>query len=59
MALKKTSTPRKAAAKTTAKRSAEPERATGSAGSNPNRLLREAAWNRMFGRTESKNPFSR
>ena len=24
-----------------------------------NRLLREAAWSRMFGRVESKNPFSR
>ena len=24
-----------------------------------NRLLREAAWSRMFGRTESKNPFTR
>ena len=24
-----------------------------------NRMLREAAWSRMFGRTESKNPFAR
>jgi hypothetical protein len=24
-----------------------------------NRLLREAAWSRMFGRVESKNPFTR
>jgi hypothetical protein len=24
-----------------------------------NRLLREAAWSRMFGRVESKNPFAR
>ncbi len=24
-----------------------------------NRLLREAAWSRMFGRIEAKNPFSR
>jgi hypothetical protein len=23
------------------------------------RLLREAAWSRMFGRTEAKNPFAR
>jgi len=23
------------------------------------RLLREAAWSRMFGRTETKNPFAR
>jgi hypothetical protein len=28
-------------------------------GGNPNRLLREAAWSRMFGRVESKNPFTR
>jgi len=28
-------------------------------GSDPNRLLREAAWSRMFGRAESKNPFTR
>jgi hypothetical protein len=26
---------------------------------NPNHLLREAAWNRMFGRVEVKNPFTR
>jgi hypothetical protein len=26
---------------------------------NSNRLLREAAWSRMFGRVESKNPFTR
>jgi hypothetical protein len=28
-------------------------------GGNPNRLLREAAWNQMFGRIETKNPFAR
>jgi hypothetical protein len=28
-------------------------------GGNTNRLLREAAWSRMFGRVESKNPFTR
>jgi hypothetical protein len=27
--------------------------------SDSNRLLREAAWSRMFGRVESKNPFAR
>ncbi len=59
MALKKTSAPRKAPVKTTVQRNAEPERATSGAGSNPGRLLREAAWSRMFGRTESKNPFTR
>jgi hypothetical protein len=26
---------------------------------NSNRLLREAAWSRMFGRVEAKNPFTR
>jgi hypothetical protein len=26
---------------------------------NSNRMLREAAWSRMFGRVESKNPFTR
>ena len=30
-----------------------------SSGNDSNRLLREAAWSRMFGRTESKNPFTR
>ena len=29
------------------------------AGGSPNRLLREAAWSRMFGRVESKKPFAR
>jgi hypothetical protein len=32
---------------------------SGEGGSDPNRLLREAAWSRMFGRTETKNPFTR
>ena len=27
--------------------------------SDSNRLLREAAWSRMFGRIEAKNPFTR
>lgn len=26
---------------------------------DPRQLMREAAWSRMFGRTESKNPFTR
>ena len=30
-----------------------------SGGGDSNRLLREAAWNRMFGRIETKNPFTR
>jgi hypothetical protein len=28
-------------------------------GSNPQQLMREAAWSRMFGRIEAKNPFTR
>ncbi len=27
--------------------------------SNPQQLIREAAWSRMFGRIEAKNPFTR
>jgi hypothetical protein len=30
-----------------------------SSGNDNNRLLREAAWSRMFGKVESKNPFTR
>jgi hypothetical protein len=29
------------------------------ASADANRLLREAAWSQMFGRVESKNPFTR
>jgi len=58
MALKKTPTPRKAATKPAMERAGAPAR-TDTAGINPNRLLREAAWSRMFGRIESKNPFTR
>jgi hypothetical protein len=53
------STVRKAA---TAKQPAERRDATPAAtvsSNNPNRLLREAAWSAMFGRIESKNPFTR
>jgi hypothetical protein len=28
-------------------------------GTDSNRLLREAAWSQMFGRVDSKNPFTR
>jgi hypothetical protein len=60
--------PAPAAQKSAAKKSAAPaigQRATrqgaapATAASDPNRLLREAAWSRMFGRTEAKNPFAR
>lgn len=32
---------------------------TAGTSSDPRRLMREAAWARMFGRTEAKNPFGR
>lgn len=36
------------------------QRAISNTGSNdPRQLMREAAWARMFGRTEAKNPFTR
>ena len=56
----------KSAAPAVAKLAARQERAESSAaaaatpsGASSQRLLREAAWSRMFGRTEAKNPFSR
>lgn len=58
MALKKTPAPRKAPAKPAVERAVAQDR-TATGGINPNRLLREAAWSRMFGRIESKNPFTR
>jgi hypothetical protein len=33
--------------------------AVATGGGDSNRLLREAAWSAMFGRVESKNPFTR
>ena len=38
---------------------ARPDRTASTAGTDSNRLLREAAWSRMFGRIETKNPFTR
>jgi hypothetical protein len=35
------------------------EMAATSGTNDPGRLLREAAWSRMFGRVEAKNPFAR
>lgn len=53
---KKSATPtRKVPAQQREPRAAAPS----TSGSDSNRLLREAAWSRMFGRTESKNPFTR
>ena len=62
--------PRKAKNTTVAPKSGEqmpaterrPSRRPETAAANPTdltRLLREAAWSRMFGRVESKNPFTR
>ncbi len=45
---------RRPAARTTSVPTAAAPRAN-----NPQQLMREAAWSRMFGRTESKNPFTR
>jgi hypothetical protein len=63
MATKKTkSAPavRKAAPRVASKRTgAAPLAAVATVAGNSNRLLREAAWSRMFGRVESKNPFTR
>ena len=50
----KTRAPAAASERRTARQEAQP---TGTGDSN--RLLREAAWSRMFGRTETKNPFTR
>ena len=61
MALKKgvTAPPaRGQAVKAAVPRPVAPQRATGGSDSDTTRLLREAAWSRMFGRVESKNPFT-
>jgi hypothetical protein len=47
------------AAPATGRRAARQEAAPATGGSDSNRLLREAAWSRMFGRTDAKNPFAR
>jgi hypothetical protein len=49
----------KAAAPAAPRRAVRQGRAAEAGGNDPNRLLREAAWSRMFGRTETKNPFAR
>jgi hypothetical protein len=61
MALKKGATAppaRGQAVKPAAPRPVAQQRSPGG-GSDSTRLLREAAWSRMFGRVESKNPFTR
>jgi hypothetical protein len=49
----------KAAAPASGARQARRDPAATPARTDPNRLLREAAWSRMFGRTDAKNPFAR
>jgi hypothetical protein len=49
----------KAKAPAPARRPARQDAAATAGGSDSGRLLREAAWSRMFGRTEAKNPFTR
>jgi hypothetical protein len=60
----KSATPKAPAAATerpaaTTERRATRQIAQTAGSGDPNRLLREAAWSRMFGRIESKNPFTR
>jgi len=51
---------RKAAPKVSSKRTdTGPLAAVAAVAGDSNRLLREAAWSRMFGRVEAKNPFTR
>jgi hypothetical protein len=50
---------RKAAAPAVGRRAVGQDGPAAAGGSDPGRLLREAAWSRMFGRIEAKNPFAR
>jgi hypothetical protein len=62
MALKKGATApptRGSAVKAAVARPVAQERSPSGGGNDTTRLLREAAWSRMFGRVESKNPFTR
>jgi hypothetical protein len=52
-------TGRKASASPAPKKQRARQNAQPSSGSDSNRMLREAAWSRMFGKVESKNPFTR
>ena len=52
-------TARKASAKAISAEPSAPRQTAQPSGNNPDRLLREAAWSRMFGRVELKNPFTR
>ena len=59
MATRKKVTARKAPAEAASAEQRAARQAAQPSGTNPNRLLREAAWSCMFGRVESKNPFTR
>lgn len=64
MATKKARPAATSAAKATvsevrARQAAPPAVAAMQDGSSSQRLLREAAWSRMFGRADTKNPFGR
>jgi hypothetical protein len=48
-----------AASRPTARADASPAPVATPAAGNSQRLLREAAWSRMFGRADTKNPFAR
>jgi hypothetical protein len=41
------------------RRAMRQDSAAANGANDPGRLLREAAWSRMFGRVEAKNPFAR
>ncbi len=47
------------ASRGTARTVAQPAALATQATGNSQRLLREAAWSRMFGRADTKNPFAR
>jgi hypothetical protein len=49
----------KAPAAASGRRTIRQDAASATGGGDSNRLLREAAWSRMFGRIEAKNPFAR
>jgi hypothetical protein len=51
--------PKAQAPAATAQRPASRQSPQTTGGGDSNRLLREAAWSRMFGRIETKNPFTR
>jgi hypothetical protein len=59
MAVKKATAVRPARGQAAKAVEARPVAVERSTGGDSTRMLREAAWSRMFGRVESKNPFTR